>query len=375
MMKTAKTDKTNASEKWGVYIHVPYCRSRCAYCSFVSGCDFSDMAAYKDALLSEIYARGGGKAVDSVYFGGGTPSVLERGFLAEILYAVGQSFELSSDCEISVECNPDSADGEFFEECASAGVNRASIGLQSSRDRLLKAVSRPHTFAQFIESVKAARSVGITNLNADLMLNLPGQTVHDVNDSLMRLIDFGIPHVSAYGLSVEKGTPLYESGYLPDEDRGADMYESAADILRAHGYERYEVSNFAANGKECRHNLKYWRRAPYVGLGLAAHSFDGRARSENTSDRSEYLKGNRTASRVVLSREDEIEETIMLALRTSNGLEHELLRRNCGYDLLKEKAGEIARLSRLGLVEVDSERLKLTDKAYYIMNSVIVSLI
>lgn len=375
MIEIMKRKTTNAPEKRGVYIHIPYCLSRCSYCSFVSGCDFSDMQSYKNAVISEIEERGGGEAVDSVYVGGGTPSVLKRGYLTEIFAALKRSFAIANDCEISVECNPDSASADFFAECAFVGVNRISIGLQSASDRLLKIVSRPHTFEQFVESVKAARKAGIENLSADLMLNLPTQTESDVKDSLRRLFELEIPHVSVYGLSVEKGTPLYESGYVPDEDRGVDMYESAVELLGLHGYGRYEVSNFAVKGRECRHNLKYWNRTPYVGIGLAAHSFDGKTRSENTCVRSEYLAGNRIASSVVLSREEEIEESIMLSLRTANGLDCGALLRKYGCDLLKEKAREIDRLIGLGLIQVENERLKLTDKAYYIMNSVIVSLL
>lgn len=375
MIRPINSKTLSASEKRGVYIHIPYCRSRCSYCSFVSGCDFSDMEAYKNALIKEVEERGCGKAADTVYIGGGTPSVLRRGYLGEILDAIRRNFALDSGSEISVECNPDSANAEFFAECAAAGVNRVSIGLQSASDRLLRAVSRPHTFGQFAESVRAARAASITNINADLMLNLPEQKESDLIDSLDRIIEFGLPHVSVYGLSVEKGTPLFESGYTPDEDRGADMYERTVEILRSHGFCRYEVSNFSFKGKECRHNLKYWRRGIYDGIGLAAHSFDGKARVENTSKKSEYLKGNRIERRVELTAGDEIEETVMLALRTSDGIDCGSLREKYGYDILNEKAEEISRLSSLGLLKIDSNRLKLTDKAYYIMNSVIVSLL
>ena len=371
-----RISETADASLWGVYLHIPYCRSRCAYCNFVSGCDMSDTDAYVKALIGETERRGGGKRADTVYIGGGTPSVLPRGKLKEITDAVRRSFELSKDSEISIECNPDSASKAFFDECAECGVNRVSIGLQSTSDRLLRTVGRPHDYAQFLESVNAARAVGITNINADLMLNLPDQTVRDVTDSIDKLSALPLTHISVYGLSVEKGTPLEKSGYVPDEDRGADMYDAAVTALRKLGYVRYEVSNFALKGRECRHNLKYWDRSPYVGLGLAAHSFDGKyLRSFNTSDKAAYIGGNTLGGTEELTNSDAAEEYIMLSLRTAKGLDLEKLRLKYGVDLIKDRAAQMRHLMSHSLVEIDKNRLLLTDKAYYIMNSVIVSLI
>lgn len=360
--------------KAGIYVHIPYCKSKCAYCSFVSSSDCASMPLYVDALVKEIKARSGG-AADTIYLGGGTPSVLYRGALNKILTALQDCFDVDKDAEITVECNPDSAVPAFFEECALSGVNRISIGLQTQRDDLLARVGRPHGFAQFLQAVDAAKKAGFANISADVILGLPEQTLEDALGAVDALAPLNLTHVSVYGLAVEENTPLYESGFLCDEDLCADMYGACVERLAAAGFMRYEVSNFAKAGYESRHNLKYWTGAPYIGLGVAAHSFDGNVRIANTANTAKYIVGNRVAERMELSRQDKIEEMIMLSLRTSSGLDLKAFQRRFGEDLAQSKREQIDRLTKLRLVEVAGDRLMLTPDAYYLMNEVIVSLL
>ncbi len=362
-------------ESFGIYIHIPFCKSKCAYCSFVSDACLSDCKDYVDALIREIRDVGGGRHADTVYIGGGTPSVLKRGELKRIMSAVRENFSLFDNAEISSECNPDSATREFFDECVSSGVNRVSMGLQSANDALLKKIGRIHTFGQFTDSVEAARAAGLENIGADLMLGLPSQTEKDVTDALRAVIERGLKHVSVYGLSVEEGTPLYKSGYEPDEDMCADFYDLCYETLKSAGYHRYEVSNFAIAGKECRHNIKYWTSKPYLGFGVAAHSFYGNTRRENTADRKRYMTGERVEKITELTKADRIEETIMLSLRTDRGLDLTEFENKSGCDLLKSKRSEIDRLKKLGLINIDGKRLRLTEQAYYKMNYVILALL
>lgn len=362
-------------ESFGIYIHIPYCKSKCAYCSFVSDTRFSDCKEYINALIAEIEESAKNRCADTVYIGGGTPSALPRGELSRIMSVIRGNFLLSDDAEISAECNPDSATSGFFGECAKCGVNRVSIGLQSSNDELLKKIGRIHTFSQFAESVVRARSAGINNINADLMLGLPSQTETDVKAALDVVLGMGIEHISVYGLSVEKGTPLFESGYEVDEDRCADFYELCADILKENSYRRYEVSNFAKNGKVCRHNMKYWSGAPYLGFGAAAHSFYGGVRYRNTENREKYIGGERVENAVALTAEDRAEERIMLSLRTDEGLDLIAFEKEFGCDLAQKKSAEIERLMRYGLITLHSGRIRLTEQAYYKMNCVILALL
>ena len=358
----------------GIYIHIPYCRSKCFYCSFVSDTDFSDVGQYIDAVIAEIGERGGGR-IDSIYIGGGTPSILPRGEIARLLSAVRANFDVCGDCEISIECNPDSADEDFFRECAAAGVNRVSIGLQSACDALLKNAGRVHTFGQFEDCYLIARRCGMKNVNVDLMLALPGQTVRNAEESVEKVISLGAEHISVYGLSVEEGTLLDKSGYRPDEDVCAEMYERCCEVLKRSGYERYEVSNFALGGKRCRHNMKYWTDAPYFGFGAAAHSYDGVQRTANTSDRKKYIKGERVEMRSVLTRDDKTEERIMLSLRTADGLDLKKFFSDFGYSLEAAKEKQLSELVKSGMVEIGNGCLRLTEKAYYVMNGIIVSII
>lgn len=357
----------------GIYVHVPFCKARCRYCSFVSCTDLSRQALYVEALLREIEERAGFVA-DTVYIGGGTPSTLFPGALTRVLEAIRRFDRIANDAEITVEANPDSATQAFFAEIAAAGVNRVSLGLQTTDDRLLAGLGRVHTYAQFEEALCLAQRFGMRT-NVDLMLGIPGQTQENAIEDLRRVLALDPGHISLYALTLEQGTALAADGFRPDEDGQAAMYDMCLNTLQATGYRRYEVSNFARKGQESRHNQKYWSMQPYLGLGVAAHSFDGRKRMVNGDNLSSYIIGKGEHTVTVESDDDLREETVMLALRTAEGLDLEGYRLRFGRDLLKEKRETIARLSADGFVKVEDRRLRLTSRAYYVMNTIILDLL
>lgn len=310
-----------------------------------------------------------------MYFGGGTPSVMRRGILSETAELLRSSFDLSELKEFTVEANPDSVTDGFLNECVKAGVDRISMGLQSADDNVLKAIGRAHDVNRFIEAVKSARAYGINNLSSDLILGLPEQTEEDIPKAISLFDGLNIDHVSVYALSVEEGTRLYKSGYKPDEDRQADMYELAVSELGKYGYERYEVSNFARNGKIALHNYKYWTGADYYGFGVAAHSLIGKTRLANTDSLTEYLSGKATETATELTEADEKEEFIMLRLRLSEGLSLNEYREKFGESLLDEKKRQLEKLVKAGAVDIKNGRIIATDKGTYLLNSVITELI
>ena len=362
-------------ENLGLYIHIPFCKRKCDYCAFVSQCDYSLESAYITALCAEIRERKTPEIVSSVYIGGGTPSSLSRGSLSKIIECIRSNFILSQDCEITVEANPESVSAELCEGLAHSGVNRVSLGLQSSDDKILKNIGRIHRAQDFTRAVKLLKGVGITNISGDVILGLPEQDAASVVRDADFLISAGVKHISAYALQVEEGTPLFERGFKVDPDRQADLYDAFYDRIKRSGYRRYEVSNFALPHYESRHNLKYWLRAPYLGFGVAAHSFYDGKRGYNTSSIKAYCAGARDYKESTLSLCDEIEEYVMLSLRTENGLDLDKYRSLSGKDLFCEKAKEIERLSDGGFIEIDGKTVKTTDKGFYVLSSIITELL
>lgn len=367
------TDTQNGKAAFGVYIHVPFCKAKCAYCAFSSITDLSLQDRYIKAVVSEILsAPERGAPVDTVYIGGGTPSCLYRGAIAELLSAVCSAFELSETAEITVEANPESCDGAFAEECAAAGVNRISIGLQSADDGVLRAVGRIHTCADFIKAVELLRSHGFCNISSDLILGLPHQTVDDVKTAV-GIIAEHCAHASVYALTVEEGTALDRLGYSPDDDAVADMYDAACAALGERGFYRYEVSNFARDGKYSRHNVKYWRCDPYIGFGAAAHGYDGEsARYSHAEGAREYIAdGSRRYT--ALSETDRYNEYIMLALRTERGISEEDFFRRFGYDLADTNAALDGLISDGSIVRADG-RIFIPPEKMFVMNGIVIEL-
>jgi oxygen-independent coproporphyrinogen-3 oxidase len=314
----------------GLYIHIPFCRQKCAYCDFYSLPHREDqMDAYTDALarhLEEIAPRATAHRVDTVYFGGGTPSYLGEKRLIGLLKLIKKRYPLSKDAEITLEANPDSAgDWKTLSRLRRAGINRISLGMQSSDDGLLKEIGRIHTFAQVQTAVEAVRRAKIENLSLDLMYGLPGQTMAQWQQTLRDAVALAPEHLSCYALTLEEGTPLYdrrESANLPDDDTQAKLYLWAVDYLGEQGYAQYEISNFAKPGRASRHNLKYWTLGEYAGFGPGAHSDFGNVRFAYERDLDAYLRGELRLSESTdippLSRDVEY---LMLGLRTVAGID------------------------------------------------------
>ena len=354
-----------------LYVHIPFCVKKCAYCDFLSGpAGEAEKAAYTEALLREIKGRKEAYRdyrVSTVFLGGGTPSVLAGEDTALIFSALRRNFDISAEAEITMEVNPGTVTEEKAAAWKQCGVNRLSIGLQSADDRELKMLGRIHTFREFLDTWEIVRRAGFSNVNVDLISAIPGQTEESWERTLRTAAELGPEHLSAYSLIIEEGTPFYErygsgekdpcdSGLpmLPDEDTERRIYRMTAAVLEEYGYHRYEISNYAKKGYECRHNLGYWSRTEYKGFGLGAASLLGRVRTANQSDLKEYLAGNYAGEREELSEQAVREEYFFLGLRKMEGVDpepyrahyRELLDRLQEQHLIEEKNGRICLTNR-----------------------------
>ncbi len=318
----------------GIYVHVPFCRSKCQYCDFYSlTCKDTELVdGYMEAVCAHI-AESGRLApdylVDTIYFGGGTPSFLGADALAEILMVIRKSFDVAADAEITFEANPDSINDRLLRRLRAEGFNRVSLGIQCDDDEILKKLGRPHTYAQAVEAVQRIRRKGFRNVSVDLMYGLPGQKLKDWERTLEHVLKLSPEHISCYGLKVEEGTPLYEYQQfcdLADDDTQADMYLSAVEILKKHGYHQYEISNFCKKGNVSRHNMKYWNGGEYLGFGPDASSDFAGKRFTAVRDLEEYIDGILQGGQVLrecqqIPRRERAGEYLMLRLRTVAGLD------------------------------------------------------
>jgi len=336
----------------GIYLHIPFCVKKCDYCDFTSFANAGALDGYVEALLHEIEltAQTGEypASFDTVFFGGGTPSLLSGEQMQRLMEALRTYFPIQMDAECSMECNPGTASKGNLAAYYTAGINRLSIGLQSTNDALLCGIGRIHTFAQFLDTLNWAREAGFTNINADVMHGLPDQTQEQYLDTLKTVCYLEVQHVSSYALTLEEHTPLYARvaggrTKLPDEDTVADMQDAGIDYLEARGYHRYEISNFAREGYECRHNLTYWKNGEYVGLGLAAHSAVRQkvwTRYANTTSLEEYLrllrKGRLPRTETIrLQSGEEMFESIMLGFRLTRGIDRAAFSARFGVDVVE----------------------------------------
>ncbi len=366
----------------GIYIHIPFCISKCIYCDFCSApADDETKEHYVDALCREIAvageraeAAGDKRKISTIFFGGGTPSILHSALLIKIMNAVRGAFCVADDAEITVECNPGTLSKSKLATYRDIGVNRLSIGLQSPNNRELKNLGRIHTYEQFEESYIEARLAGFDNINVDIMSAIPNQTVAGYEDNLRKIIALKTEHISAYSLIVEEGTPLYNmverthGRILPSEDEDREMYAMTKVMLADAGYSRYEISNYAKPGRECRHNISYWERADYMGFGVAAASLLGKRRFTNTFDVASYIANpiDNHSEEQLLTLNDEMEEYMFLGLRMMKGVDTERFGRS--FD---ELYGEItARQIAQGLMVRDGNRVRLTDIGIDISNTV-----
>lgn len=353
----------------GVYVHIPFCRSKCAYCAFVSTPRLELQERYIDALVSEIRAADRA-TVDTVYIGGGTPSCLKRGELSRIIGELRNKFDISANAEITVEANPESCDGNFASEIAECGVNRVSLGLQSSDDGILRAIGRIHSLSDFLSAVEVLQKRGISNISSDLILGLPNQNFSDVENALDIICDRCM-HASVYALSVEENTPLYAKGYAPDDDFVADLYDFAVNKLYSRGFSRYEVSNFAKPNMQSKHNKKYWQCLPYIGFGAAAHGYDGEyTRYKHSDDICDYIE-NPVRESYTLTERDRYNEYVMLALRTDDGLDPKRFERRFGYDFAEKNEVALKQLSADGFITVNDDRIKINFDKMFVMNGII----
>jgi len=318
----------------GIYIHVPFCRSKCQYCDFYSLTTKDDklMDSFIDAITRHIREAGAlapNHKVDTIYFGGGTPSFFGADGMASILTAVRRYFDVVSDAEITFEANPDSVSDKLLRRLRAEGFNRVSLGIQCDDDEILQKIGRPHNYAQAVTAVERIRKAGYRNLSVDLMYGLPGQTRDGWEQTLRRVLTLNPEHISCYGLKVEERTPLYQYKdlcHLPDDDAQADMYLTAVDILRSKGYRQYEISNFAKKGLISRHNMKYWTGGEYLGFGPDASSDFAGKRYTFVRDLLAYIDGIKGGGKVVselheIPPRERAGEFLMTRLRTTDGID------------------------------------------------------
>lgn len=364
----------------GIYVHIPFCKAKCRYCDFTS---YPGKIGYAEAYMACVYKemklRAGelaGRRFGSVYFGGGTPSAIDAKLIAGAVRQIRKLYDLAPDAEITVELNPESVTAEKLAVYKSVGVNRFSMGMQAASDALLEELGRIHTVAGFR---KAAALLRGENFNADLMIGLKGQTLADIKAAVELAAESGANHVSMYALTPEDGTPMYSdylNGDLPDGDEVAEQYEYGRKLLAAHGYRRYEVSNFAQPGFESRHNRNYWRRGEYIGFGVAASSFMAGRRFTNTRDLDDYIKCILSDHYPVVDDEkigeqDAKFERVMLALRTAEGLDLAAYRNEFGTEFEEDFAAPFKKNARY-LEKTDEGTLRIKEEYLFVQNQILV---
>ena len=367
----------------GLYLHIPFCRSKCDYCDFYSLAGREDrMDEYQKALVRHVVessAVARNYPVDSIYIGGGTPTWYGEKRLLELLRTVKRHFCMAKDVEVTVEANPDSVDGKMLRHLRRAGVNRISMGMQSGSDEELRSVHRPHTYQQVEDAVAAVRAAKIRNLNLDLIYGLPGQTEESWHETVEKALSLGPEHLSCYGLTIEEGTPLAQrvarGEQLPNEDQQATLYLWTVERLAQAGYEQYEISNFAKRGYQSRHNMKYWMGRPYMGLGVAAHSDFGGRRYSFVSDLDAYIKGMLSGDEVVdesekITRRERGSEYLMLRLRTVHGIDEWEYRREymMNFDPIEAKLSEF---EQKGWARRQGRRWQFTPEGFLLSNQLI----
>ena len=372
----------------GIYIHVPFCRSKCQYCDFYSLSTKDDklMDGYLDAICAHIKEAGAlapAYKVDTVYFGGGTPSFFGAEGMATILTYIRRSFDVDNNAEITFEANPDSVTDKLLKRLRAEGFNRVSLGIQTDDDEVLRKLGRPHTFANAVTAYHRIRKAGFRNVSVDLMYGLPGQTVRSWRETLEHVLTLNPEHISCYGLKVEEGTPLYEYrdyAKLPDDDAQADMYLAAIEMLKAYGYRQYEISNFARKGLYSKHNMKYWTGGEYLGFGPSASSDFAGKRFTLCRSVQEYISGIKNQDQII----DEVQEIplrerageyLMLRLRTFNGINAEDYERN--FLLPFAPLEDILEKNRdFGYaVRTEDGRWHLTPKGFLLSNTIISDLL
>jgi len=388
-----------------IYIHIPFCVRKCLYCDFLSApAHDGETEYYVNLLLREIEEQSifyGDHRVVSIFLGGGTPSLLPAGETGRILERVRDRFAVVEDAEITIECNPGTVTAEKLVDYIMHGINRLSIGLQSTEDEELKRIGRIHDYDTFLETYRLAREAGFGNINIDLMAGLPGQSIESYRKTLERVVSLAPEHISAYSLILEEGTPLYvnrKSYTFPDEDEDREMYELTEKVLGQAGFWCYEISNYAREGRECRHNMVYWRRGDYAGFGLGASSMVGNVRWKNPDGQADYeayvermtavdesrgvyseeTQAERAARMTIagacevqpLTVQEQMEEFMFLGLRLTEGVDLGEFRQYFGKSADEIYGKQIRTFTGQRLMEREGERLRLTPRGIDVSNTV-----
>lgn len=376
-------------KKLGLYIHIPFCLKKCYYCDFISfdQVNSSKQKDYIQALIEEIQEEGmhhTSYEVDTIFIGGGTPSILPISLMESLLDALFHSFAVDKNAEITLEANPKTLNSENLKFYQEVGINRLSMGLQTSQDALLKSLGRAHTYLDFLENYKLARNLGFSNINIDLMFGIPDQTIKELEETLHLVIPLAPDHISFYSLKVEENTPfgaLHKKGHLnrPTDELDRTMYHQGIAYLKEQGYNHYEISNLSLNTKISRHNLKYWSMAPYLGLGLGAHSYVNTIRSSRETDLNTYIKlRNQSTSTTVWShantKQEIIEEYIFTGLRKTQGISFRDFKQIFNIDFLKVYDKQLATLKTQHLINIDilNQKIGLTKKGLDLANTVFI---
>lgn len=372
--------KNNRRIPLELYVHIPFCVRKCQYCDFLSGpSDEETKDRYIEALLKEIRAAEHTEVYEivSVFIGGGTPSALKAEAIASIMRTLQEQFFFCEDAEVTIEANPGTVDLEKLTIYRNVGINRLSLGLQSTDAEELKLLGRIHSYEEFLKSYEWAREAGFSNINIDLMFAIPGQTGEAWRQHLYQVAELNPEHISAYSLIIEEGTPFAEQNLdLPDEDTEYQMYEDTAEILERYGYRQYEISNYAKQGYMCRHNAGYWQRREYLGFGLGASSLYRGMRFSNTRRMQEYLKESRNPDQIrkdvtVLSRNERIEEFMFLGLRMTEGISEKKFEENFDARLMDVYGDILQKYEETGFMEHIETKWRLTRKGIHVSNHIL----
>ena len=369
-------------KKLGVYIHIPFCKQKCNYCDFISFANKKDLEEkYFEALIKEIknFLKTNSKIqVSTIYIGGGTPSFIDSKYIKKIM----SLFNKENLVEATIEVNPGTVTKEKLEDYKEAGINRLSIGLQSTNNNLLKQIGRIHNYEDFLNTYKLAKEAGFENINVDLMIGLPNQSISDIKKSLEEVINLNPNHISVYSLIIEEETPIakmLEKGEikLPDEDVERQMYWYVKSYLELHGYNHYEISNFAKKGYESKHNLDCWEQKEYIGFGLASHSYIDKTRFSNTENLDLYIKNCMEDSfdknKIIQERQDDfsvMQEYMLLGLRKIEGVSVQSFKNKFGENPIFIFKQELSKLVDENLIQINSDKIKLTNKGLDLANLV-----
>ena len=370
----------------GLYIHVPFCAQKCYYCDFNSyKINSNQKKEYLINIEREIKFYKGefkDKCFDTVFFGGGTPSILTVDELQELVNNINENFNIKKDAEITIECNPGTINREKLEAMKKMGINRLSIGLQATQNYHLKSIGRIHTYEEFEKNYYDALDIGFENINIDLMYALPNQKTQEWKDTLDKIIKLNPSHISAYSLILEEGTKLYDMYQnkefeLLDEDTDINMYNYTIDTLKRHGYNQYEISNYSKENLECKHNIIYWKCDNYLGLGPGASGFIGDTRYSNIEDICEYNKCimqniRPVSEEIELTKKDKIEEFIFMGLRMNEGINVDIFKERFDTDFYDIYQEVVDKLIKRELVRFDGKNISLTQKGREISNSVFI---